>query len=208
MCTKIFHNLFLFINITRFKLFIYVSEKLKNLKLDLLLKELKLLDSEKDYIDEFTTYHSPTFMEELSNNGYVAETPTGETNNHNIKNSQKNIIDVNDEDKKLIKNIFRSIAKASHPDKTPNQYKNKLYDEAQIAYDENNLLVLYKITKKLNIEIEISINTITLLEKIVEDKKKQLKSVETSFLWLWANSDTQEKKDQLINQFLNKHNKK
>ena len=48
----------------------------------------------------------------------------------------------------------------------------------------------------------------TLLEKIVEDKKKQLKSVETSFLWLWANSDTQEKKDQLINQFLNKHNKK
>lgn len=208
MCTKIFHNLFLFINITRFKLFIYVNEKLKNLKLDLLLKELKLLDSEKDYIDEFTAYHSPTFMEELSNNGYVAETPTGETNNHNIKNSQKNVIDVNDEDRKLIKNIFRSIAKTSHPDKTPNQYKNKLYNEAQIAYDENNLLVLYKIAKKLNIEIEISINTITLLEKIVEDKKKQLKSVETSFLWLWVNSDTQEKKDQLINQFLNKHNKK
>jgi hypothetical protein len=155
-----------------------VSEKLKNLKLDLLLKELKLLDSEKDYIDEFTTYYSPVFMEELSNNGYIAQTPTGETNNHNIKNSQKNIIDVNDDDKKLIKSIFRSIAKASHPD------------------------------KKLNIEIEISINTITLLEKIVEDKKKQLKSVETSFLWLWVNSDTQEKKDQLINQFLNKHNKK
>ena len=185
-----------------------MSEKLKNLKLDLLLKELKLLDSEKDYIDEFTTHYSPVFMEELSNNGYIAQTPTGETNNHNIKNSQKNIIDVNDDDKKLIKNIFRTIAKASHPDKTPNQYKNKLYDEAQIAYDENNLLVLYKIAKKLNIEIEININTLTLLEKIVEDKKKQLKSVETSFLWLWVNSDTQEKKDQLINQFLNKHNKK
>jgi hypothetical protein len=185
-----------------------VSEKLKNLKLNLLLKELKLLDSEKDYIDEFTTHYSPVFMEELSNNGYIAQTPTGETNNHNIKNSQKNIIDVNDDDKKLIKNIFRTIAKASHPDKTPNQYKNKLYDEAQIAYDENNLLVLYKIAKKLNIEIEININTLTLLEKIVEDKKKQLKSVETSFLWLWANAETQEKKDQLINQFLNKHNKK
>jgi hypothetical protein len=185
-----------------------VSEKLKNLKLDLLLKELKLLNSEKDYIDEFTAHYSPAFMEELSNNGYIVQTPTGETNNHNIKNSQKNVIDVKDEDRKLIKNIFRSIAKTSHPDKTPNQYKNKLYDEAQIAYDENNLLVLYKIAKKLNIEIEISINTITLLEKIVEDKKKQLKSVETSFLWLWANADTQEKKDQLINQFLNKHNKK
>lgn len=185
-----------------------MSEKLKNLKLDLLLKELKLLDSEKDYIDEFTTHYSPVFMEELSNNGYIAQAPTGETNNHNIKNSQKNIIDVNDDDKKLIKNIFRTIAKVSHPDKTPNQYKNKLYDEAQIAYDENNLLVLYKIAKKLNIEIEININTLTLLEKIVEDKKKQLKSVETSFLWLWANAETQEKKDQLINQFLNKHNKK
>jgi hypothetical protein len=79
-----------------------VSEKLKNLKLDLLLKELKLLDSEKDYIDEFTTYYSPVFMEELSNNGYVAQTPTGETNNHNIKNSQKNVIDVNDDDNNYI----------------------------------------------------------------------------------------------------------
>ena len=85
-----------------------MSEKLKNLKLNLLLKELKLLDSEKDYIDEFTTHYSPVFMEELSNNGYITQTPTGETNNHNIKNSQKNIIDVNDDDKKLIKNIFRS----------------------------------------------------------------------------------------------------
>jgi hypothetical protein len=141
-----------------------------------ILKELKLLDSEKDYIDEFTTHYSPVFMEELSNNGYIVQTPTGETNNHNIKNSQKNIIDVNDDDKKLIKNIFRTIAKASHPDKTTNQYKNKLYDEAQIAYDENNLLVLYKIAKKINIEIEININALTLLEKIVEDKKKQLKS--------------------------------
>lgn len=185
-----------------------MNEKLKNLKLDLLLKELKLLDSEKEYVDEFTKHYSPIFMDELSKNGYVIETPTGETNNHTIKNVPKNNIEVNEEDEKLIKTIFRSIAKVSHPDKTPNQYRNKLYGEAQIAYDQNNLLVLYKIAKKLNIEIELNTNTITLLEKIVEDTKKQIKSVETSFLWLWVNADTQEKKDQLINQFLNKHNKK
>lgn len=184
-----------------------MSDKLKSLKLDLLLKELKLLDSEKEYIDEFTNHYKPIFMDELGKNGYIAEIPTGETNNHNIKSTQKKNIEVSNEDKKLIKSIFRSIAKLSHPDKTSNHYKNKLYDQAQIAYDENDLLVLYKVSKKLNIEVEINISTLTLLEKIVEDKKKQLKSVETSFLWLWVNSDTQEKKDQLINQFLNKHNK-
>ena len=184
-----------------------MNDKLKKLKLDLLLKELKLLESEEVYIDEFTNHYKPIFMDELNKNGYKPQIITGETFT-STTSKPKNQIEVTDDESKRIKNLFRQIAKSSHPDKTKNIYKNKLYDEAQIAYDENNLLVLYKIAKKLNIEIEISINTITLLEKIVEDKKKQLKSVETSFLWLWANSDTQEKKDQLINQFLNKHNKK
>jgi hypothetical protein len=64
------------------------------------------------------------------------------------------------------------------------------------------------VAKKLNIDVEMNVNTISLLEKIINEKKQKLKSVEVSFLWLWANSPSQEQKDELINQFLSKHNKK
>jgi len=66
-------------------------------------------------------------------------------------------------------------------------------------------LVLYKIAKKLNIDVDLDSNNLILIEKIITDKKKQLSSVETSFLWLWVNSESQEKKDEIIKQFINKH---
>lgn len=182
-----------------------MSDKLKSLKLDLLLKELKLLDSEKQYVDEFTSYYRPIFMDELGKNGYKPNIQTGDTTTNIIGSKQKKVIEVSNEELKTIKSVFRSIAKLCHPDKTKNIYKNKLYDEAQIAYDENNLLVLYKIAKKLNIDVDLDSNNLILIEKIITDKKKQLSTVETSFLWLWVNSESQEKKDEIIKQFINKH---
>ena len=182
-----------------------MSDKLKSLKLDLLLKELKLLDSEKDYIDEFTNHYRPIFMGELEKNGYKPNIQTGETTSNTINQKQKKVIDVSDEELKTIKSVFRSIAKICHPDKTKNIYRNKLYDEAQIAYEINDLLTLYKITKKLNIDVEINLTTIFLLEKIIEDRKKELKGIETSFLWLWANETDNDKKLELINKFIKQH---
>ena len=179
-----------------------MSDKLKSLKLDLLLKELKLLDSEKEYIDEFTNHYKPIFMDELGKNGYKPNIKTGETSSNTVHQKQKKTIEVSDEELKTIKSVFRSIAKLCHPDKTKNIYRNKLYEEAQFAYEINDLLTLYKITKKLNIEVEINLTTIFLLEKIVSDRKKELKSVETSFLWLWVNESDENKKMELINKFI------
>jgi hypothetical protein len=185
-----------------------MSNKLKNLKLDLLLKELKLLDSEKQYNDEFTSYYKPIFMDELGKNGYKPNIQTGETTTNAIGSKQKKVIEVGDEELKTIKSVFRSIAKICHPDKTKNIYRIKLYEEAQFAYEINDLLTLYKISKKLNIEVELNTQTLYLLEKIITDKKKELKDIESSFLWLWVNEEDEEKKLSLIKQFINKHNKK
>jgi len=180
-----------------------MSHKLQSLKLDLLLKELKLLDLEKEYVDEFTNHYRPIFMDELAKNGYKVDTKTGETISNTT--SQKTQIDVDENELKIIKNVFRSIAKICHPDKTKNIYRNKLYEEAQFAYEMNDLLTLYKITKKLKIEIKLNLKTIVLLDKIVEDKKKELKSVETSYLWLWVNENDEEKKLAIIKQFIDKY---
>jgi hypothetical protein len=183
-----------------------MDEKLKKMMFDLLLKELKLIESEKEFKDEFVSYYRPIFMDELSKNGYKQEILTGETTTITNKKEDK-IIEVTNDELKTIKTIFRSIAKLCHPDKTKNQYKNKLYEEAQIAYETNNLLIIYKIAKKLNIDINLSHNNLDLLKRIVEDKKNEIKEIEKSFLWLWVNTESQEKKDELINNFLKKNKK-
>jgi Mg2+ and Co2+ transporter CorA len=69
-------------------------------------------------------------------------------------------------------------------------------------------LTLYKISQKLSIEVDLDETNIFLLEKIVNEKKQELRIMETSFLWLWVNAKTDEEKNQIILQFVNQHIKK
>lgn len=189
---------------SKFKLFMIMSDKLKNLKLDLLIRELKLLDDEQIYLDEFTNHYRPIFMDELSKNGYKPKIITGETI-QNISKPEQKVFEVGDEELKVIKSIFRLIAKSCHPDKTKNTYRHKLYEQAQNAYNINDLLTLYKIGLILKIEMEINTSTLVLVEKIINDKKKDLKNIESSFLWLWVNETSDEKKIEIINKFIKAH---
>jgi hypothetical protein len=182
------------------------NKKLNNLKLRLLIKELNLLESEEEYVSEFNTHYRPLFMKEIHNLGEELPIQTGDTKNENKKIDKK--YDVSDEELLKIKSVFRSIAKFCHPDKTTDVYLVTMYTEAQRAYDKNDLLTLYKISQKISIEVDLDETNIFLLEKIVNEKKQELKSLETSFLWLWVNAKTDEEKNQIILQFVNQYIKK
>jgi len=181
------------------------KKKLTDMKMSLYLKELNLLDLEKEYVEEFTTYYKPLFMEEAIKQGFVNPIISGETNND--KTSKKICpYQVSEKEKKIIKTIFRNIAKECHPDKTKNSVRVKWYEEAQIAYEKNDLLTLYKIGKKINIEMDFSGDEFILLQKTIEEKKKELQSVSGSFLWLWVHCETQEEKNEIIKKFINQTN--
>lgn len=172
------------------------------MKLDLYLKELNLLDSEKEYLKEFQGVYQPMFMEEARKQGYEPKVITGETN-FNCGLKKENTFEVTKEEEKIIKTIFRSIAKECHPDKTKSPIRVKWFEESQIAYEKNDLLTLYKFAKKLNIEIDFEINKTILLQKTIEEKKKELQQITTSFLWLWVHADTDENKKEIILKFIN-----
>jgi hypothetical protein len=175
------------------------SNKLNNLKLSLLLKELTLLEGEEQYNKEFIDYYKPLFMQEVIELDGEIPPQTGETENHERKKEKK--FEVSDEEQTKIKNVFRNIAKVCHPDKTDDPYLHGIYSNAQTAYDQNDLLTLYKISQTLNIEVDIDKENIFLLQRIVDEKKQELKSVEGSYLWLWVNAKTEEEKINLIKQF-------
>jgi len=181
------------------------NNKLNNLKLKLLIKELNLLESEEEYVSEFTDHYRPLFMTEVHNTGEEIPIQTGDTRNETKKKEKK--IEVSEEEQQKIKNVFRSIAKVCHPDKTSDPYLITMYEEAQKAYEKNDLLTLYKIAQKLSIEINLDQTNIHLLERIVNEKKQDLKIIETSFLWLWVHAKTDEEKQNLILQFVNQHKK-
>jgi hypothetical protein len=175
--------------------------KLNNLKLSLLLKELNLLEGEEEFNNQFIEHYKPLFMEEVLKLNESIPPQTGNTEN---RTSNKNpIIEVTKDEEIKIKHIFRNIVKICHPDKTEDQELIDLFSEAQKAYDENDLLTLYRISQKLNIEVDLDENNITLLKRIVEEKKKTIKNVEGSYLWLWVNSKTEEEKMNLIKMYVN-----
>lgn len=176
------------------------TKNLNNLKLNLLLKELNLLETEQEYNDKFVEHYKPLFMEELLKLNESLPAQSGETQFDKTDKTIK--IEVSEEEEIKIKNVFRSIAKLCHPDKTKDEVLIEIYSEAQKAYESNDLLTLYKLTQKLGIEVDIDENNILLLQRIVDEKRKQIRSVYDSFLWLWVNSKTDEDKMNLIKMYI------
>jgi hypothetical protein len=172
---------------------------LRRLKLNLLLKELDMIELSEKYSQEFNDYYRPLFMTEAAK--HSPETSSNTKQSQGTKSSLKSF-DVTDEEAQKIKEIFRSIAKQCHPDKTQDCYLNELYKQSHAAYESNDLLTLYKITQLLNIEIEIDEQNIFLLQRIVNERKERVSSLESSFLWLWVHSKSEEKKEEIIKKYI------
>lgn len=174
--------------------------KLSQLKLNLLLRELSLLESEEEYNNQFIEHYKPLFMEEVIKLDESLPINTGDTQTDKTDKIIK--IDVSEEESIKIKNIFRSIAKICHPDKTKDESMVEIYKEAQRAYEGNDLLTLYKLSQKLSIEVNLDESDLHLLQRIVNEKKKNIKHVEGSYLWLWVNAKTDEEKLNLIKMYV------
>jgi hypothetical protein len=163
--------------------------------------------SKIEKLEKHINVYKPLFLKEAGNNGY--EIPIASANTETSCNTRvEKSYEVTDEEKLIIKKVFRDIAKICHPDKTENLYKKKLYNEAQIAYEKNDFITLCKIAKKINLTLDIDINQSILLKKSIEEKEKEIESVSKSFLWLWVHSTTKEEKDEIMKQFINQSTQK
>lgn len=127
------------------------------------------------------------------------------------KKSKKPKIDpnsVNQTTKDKIKKLYREIVKRTHPDKTNSEKLINLYLKATTAVDEYNLFELFIICIELDIEIEIDNEDKETLMTLVNMKKSELRNIELSFIWLYANSKTEEEKNNLVELFVKKHGTK
>ena len=103
------------------------------------------------------------------------------------------------------KNVYRDIVKLTHPDKVDDNELNELYIEAKEAYEVYDLFELYFIARSLNIRLKLTFEEMDTLNKLIDLKKQNIKSIESSYVWLWINGSSEDEKIRIVNQFIEQH---
>jgi len=184
-------------------IFIDMSDKLKELEIKKLFKEYDFLLVEDDYKKELIDVNKGEFLKKInekrSEMGIPPKIDSPLTKEEKEVKKEEKKIEVNRETKKKIKDLYRKIVKITHPDKTNSEKLVNLYIKAKKYYEQNNLLELYMICIDLNIIIDLSDFKMEELIKSVEKKRVELENIESSYLWLWVHSNTEEEKEKIIN---------
>jgi len=184
-----------------------MSKKLKKLEIQKILQEYSFLRIDDEYKKTLKEEHISDFLKQAGiHNG--EDDKESEPKPVEFKKEEKAIEDkeISKYSKLKIKGIFREIVKLTHPDKTDSEELNEIYVEAKKAKKKNDLLELYFICGKLNIDIDLDELDIKSLNKIIEKKKESLIQFEKSWIWAWANAKSDEERETLVKKF-NKNRK-
>jgi len=187
-------------------------DRIKQLEIKKLLQEYNFLLVDDEYKHEVIEGHSSVFLKSIEDKktelGIVAPEPTAPPKPVDTVEKEPKIKIVNEHTKRKIKKIYRDIVKITHPDKLDSEEYLDTYIKAKEAYADNNLLDLYMICVKLNIDVELGSEDVENIMEVILLKRKEMSDLESSFLWLWVHAPTQEIKDEIVLKFINKHSVK
>jgi hypothetical protein len=189
-----------------------MDEKLEQLQINKLIQEFSFLKSDEELKKELIEYNQNIFLdlvnEELSNLNpdQIKEPDDTIKEPKSVKVESKiDMSTVSENTKVKIKKIYREIVKKTHPDKVNSEELNELYIKATEYYVTYDIFELYFISKTLNIKIKLSLDETNTLNQLIELKKNELKAIETSFIWLWLNTQSDDEKNLLVHKFLKVH---
>ena len=186
-----------------------MDDKLVDLHINKLIQEYCFLKSDEVFKKELINTNQSIFLG-IVNSKLNELNLKPETHNQSVKNNipKIDVSTVSENTKVKIKKIYRNIVKKTHPDKVNSEELNELYIKATECYIKYDIFELYFISKTLNIKIKLSLDETNTLNQLIELKKTELKSIESSLIWLWLNSQNDDEKNKLVDNFINKHYKK
>ena len=187
-----------------------MDDKLEQLKLQKLLQEYSFLNLDYQYKTELIEKYRGKFMDEVGENkppSQPQEQPNTPPKDAKVEPKIKNE-DLDPKTKDKIKKIYREISKKTHPDKVDSEELLDIYIQAKTAYELNDLMELFLICGKLNIQVEMDMEDTSTLDILIELKKNEITRIESSFIWMYINAKNDEIRHNLIKQFVEKHGKK
>ena len=178
-----------------------VSKK-DQLELKKMMKEWDYLLTEEEYKNEVIGEYKSEFLKRvgiIEAEKPVAE-PVAESKEEEKEQEEPEDIDdgISDYVKKKVKKLYREIAKVAHPDKSDSEDHVTLYIAAKKASVEFDLISLYDICENLNIPYSVEIEDKDVFKASIDGKKDDLKKIDNSFIWLYAEAKTDEERDDLV----------
>lgn len=188
-------------------------DKLKKLELNKLVHEYEFIQSDYEYKHELIHKADKDFIESVNK---VVDSHPELKKIYQKRFEQQNETTVIDEDtdrqhekeestetellekNPKIKNLYRNIVKKTHPDRIGDSKLNNLYIESTKYYQQDDLLSLYKICDKLDIDYEFEDNDYFLIQTKIDKLKEKIKFLESTFTWLWINSEESQKNEIIL----------
>lgn len=181
---------------------------LKYLEFQRLIKELQFLESDYLYRSEILKISDMQFLESVNLilNTYpelkqIFQTKESEILIENKIENQEIIeesVIIKEEAIPNIKRMYRDIVKNTHPDKIKNLKLNDLYIEATEAYEQNDIVTLYKVCSELNIEFDLSDDFITKIQDKINLYRQRISFIEKTYTSQWARSENPTDKNKII----------
>jgi len=199
--------------------------KLHQLEVRRLLKELDYVKSDFEYKNEIVFEADNSFMrslnEFLENNPVLKEMFDKKINRRiddmiREKSTEKIIESVPEAveeesteisivekvvDEKLRK-IYRNIAKKTHPDKISDARLNDIYIMASKMYDANDVLGIYSICDQLGIPYELSTEDGEILKSQISMMKERVGFMESTFTWKWYHTENENEKSHILVEYI------
>ena len=188
-----------------------MEEKIHELHINKIIQEYSYLKSDEEFKKEVISTRQSEFLkiinQTLSNYSPDQLKKHDENQGPPVENKKPRIDigEIPNNTKVKAKNVYRDIVKLTHPDKVDDEELNELYIEAKDAYEVYDLFELYFIARSLNIKLKLTFEEMDTLNKLIELKKQNIKSLESSYVWLWINSSSEDEKTRIVNQFIEQH---
>lgn len=202
--------------------------RLKNLEIKKLLKELEFIESDYEYRSEIVSEADSEFMDCVNTFLYknpklkkIYDKKITDRIEKVINEKKKEIIvdvieDVIEEDVKEqdsietpqnnisqeVRKFYREIVKATHPDKVNDKKLNDIYIKSTELYNNNDKVGLYKVCNTLGIDLEIKEGDTILIEDKINTLKSKISFLESTFTWRWFNTQDDKIKERIVLDFI------
>ena len=196
--------------------------RLQFLQTKKLFKELEYMESDFEYRNEIISEADSDFISKVNN--FLEEHPSlkeiydEKIDTHIQKSILRNteeVIELFEEVEEVIeeeifvetklpkvKKLYREIVKLTHPDKVDQKSLNDLYLTATKYYDNNDKIGLYKVCTELEIDYDLDDEDNQIIESKIDDLKRRIEFLESTFTWQWINTDGEKEKLEMMIQFI------
>jgi hypothetical protein len=170
-----------------------------------LLSEYTFLQSDDQLKRELIELNKKEFLDRVSKKRPDIKETDPEQKPQGEKEKDPVVEVTNESTRGKLKRLYREIVKITHPDKTKDERLIELYMKATEAHIMNNLFEIYFICDELRIKVEFDDDDFSLFVELIDKKKKEISSLEGSFIWIYINAPNEEEKEKIVDIYINRY---